>query len=367
MKVKKKTRGAKNRAKAKSIDAQYLGPEPVFEEPIESSSDIAYSKALSWYNYMFTHDDAQKFILTYLKNNGASRKQLSAVRNAKKNDIVPTCGWQAKMMNNGVSIPESSVNYFNRHIDHLVQLYKANKAPVTKKVSTVKKPSIQERMHTKANEIITDIEEQLDTQGFKFEIYKYLINNDVPPKIATIIKSWYEPVYEELCLDDPDVRDNFANYRKERRFWKQFMTDIDRFVGNKKTVRKSRKKKTHTAIDIVKHMKYQKEDASLKIVSVHPTEIIGANQVWVYNTKYRTLTVYNNQSPDGLQVHRSAIKGYDVETSVTKKLRKPEEAIPQLLSAGKVALRKFMAGLTTKPSNTSGRINNNSIILRVIK
>ena len=120
-------------------------------------------------------------------------------------------------------------------------------------------------------------------------------------------------------------------------------------------------------MDLIKNLKFQKEFPQLKIVSVNPAEIIGAQQLWVYNTKYKKLTQYVNQSPQGLQIKGTTLIGYDVEKSLTKSVRKPEDTLGGLLKAGKVAIRTFMGDLKTNETKPSGRLNEDTILLRVIK
>ena len=102
-------------------------------------------------------------------------------------------------------------------------------------------------------------------------------------------------------------------------------------------------------------------------MSVNPAEIIGCNQLWTYNTKYKKLSRYDASGPNGIQVKGTTLIGFDVEKSLTKSVRKPEVTIQNLLSAGKVALRSIMDDLKTNVTQPNGRINTDTIILRVIK
>jgi len=102
-------------------------------------------------------------------------------------------------------------------------------------------------------------------------------------------------------------------------------------------------------------------------VSVNPTDIIGADQLWTYNTKLKKLTKYNSLGPSGLQVKGTSIIGFDVETSSCKRLRKPDETLQKVLGAGKIALRKILEEVKTVASKPNGRINSDTILLRVIK
>jgi hypothetical protein len=75
----------------------------------------------------------------------------------------------------------------------------------------------------------------------------------------------------------------------------------------------------------------------------------------------------NAISPTGLSVKGSTIVDFDPDASIKKKVRKPEDAIQNVLSGGKQVLIKLMSTLTTKPIEVNGRINNDTIILRAIK
>jgi hypothetical protein len=52
---------------------------------------------------------------------------------------------------------------------------------------------------------------------------------------------------------------------------------------------------------------------------------------------------------------------------MSKGLRKPDVTIKALFGAGKVSLRKFMDDIKTVESKPNGRINQDTILLRVIK
>jgi hypothetical protein len=69
----------------------------------------------------------------------------------------------------------------------------------------------------------------------------------------------------------------------------------------------------------------------------------------------------------GLSVRGTTIIGYDQDSSVTKKLRKPEQVLPVVLNEGKVGLRKIMSGIKTTEQKANGRINEESILLRIVR
>jgi hypothetical protein len=99
--------------------------------------------------------------------------------------------------------------------------------------------------------------------------------------------------------------------------------------------------------------------------SIAPEKIVGASQVWAYNTKTRLLGVYNAENAKGLTVKGSTLQNFNVETSIGKRLRKPEVTIKELLEAGKIKLKKILSELSTKESLLTGRLNSDTIIVRV--
>jgi hypothetical protein len=94
--------------------------------------------------------------------------------------------------------------------------------------------------------------------------------------------------------------------------------------------------------------------------------VIGADQLWVFNVKYRTLGVYNAMGPSGLTIKGTTLQGFDDKTSKKKKLRKPEEVLKRCLTGGKIVLRKVLDEVNSKESAMNGRLNEETILLRVV-
>ena len=106
---------------------------------------------------------------------------------------------------------------------------------------------------------------------------------------------------------------------------------------------------------------------SLNLKSVPTTSIVGANQLWVYNTKTRKLGVYNAEDAGGLSVKGSSIINFAEKKSVQKKLRKPEVMLPDVLNGGKVFLRNVIDSIRAVESPLTGRLNADTILLKVAK
>lgn len=351
----------KSRATIKSIDEKHYGPEPIV---IGSFTD-----ALNWYNYMGSDDDAREWFFTYLKKNYA-KSDIAFIRKLPKWKISKTLGSVARILSNGNELPEKNMEYFKNGVQDLINAGKQ----VVDEVEEVAKPvvDIQARVRDKANFVITSLEEEIDLvmDGKDFSMYNFCQAKELNPQILNIVADYYRPQWDEIRSNDEQVKEAFGKRQKFwLNFWNNFFADIERYLNNKKVVkvRKPREKKAKSAVDLVKNLKFQKEEPSLKIVSVHPAEIIGCQQLWVYNTKYRKLIQYLAVGPAGIQVKGTTLTGWDVESSISKTLRKPEQSLTELLSAGKVGLRSFMSNIKTAESKPNGRLNQECILLRVVK
>jgi hypothetical protein len=100
---------------------------------------------------------------------------------------------------------------------------------------------------------------------------------------------------------------------------------------------------------------------------VVPKDVVGAMQLWVYNTKTRKLGCYHADDAGGLSVKGSSLLNFTESKSVSKKLRKPEATLPEILRGGKVYLRNALDTIKAVASPLTGRINSDTILLRVVK
>jgi hypothetical protein len=67
----------------------------------------------------------------------------------------------------------------------------------------------------------------------------------------------------------------------------------------------------------------------------------------------------------GLTIKGASIAGFDEKLSIQKTLRKPEEQLKEFKTAGKVALRKFLDEIKTTDTLLNGRINPDTVLLKV--
>jgi hypothetical protein len=346
----------------------YHGPEPIL---IGDVTQLQFSKALTWYHYTQDVEKGHRWLIDWLNRDGASKSSIQCIKRLNPKRVVPTAFWMAKMLLNGSKFDKDTMKRFGLQVKEMINL--GNKLKDPEEPVVREKPNIQERIKEKGHNVVGDLEEAYDNfvmNGEKFSLYDYLQKNAVSPQILGMIREYYNRVLEDLTDTNKEVKASFGRERlKQVRLLEEWMSDLDRYGSNRKAtkVRKPRKKKEKLAVDVVKRIKYQKEFKPLKLVSVQPTEIVGTQQLWVYNTKYKQLTVFNAANSSGLSVKGTTVTGFAKEDSQTKRLRKPEEQVAKLLTGGKIILRKFMSDIKTKGRVPNGRINENCILLRSMK
>jgi hypothetical protein len=132
-----------------------------------------------------------------------------------------------------------------------------------------------------------------------------------------------------------------------------------------KVNRAPRKTKAVPKEKLIAKLKYMKTNEPLKLVSISPVDIIGAGELWVYNTKSRKLGKYVAAEFNTLNVKGTTITNFDEAKSVQKTLRKPEEKLKEFKAAGKIALRKFLDEINATDTKMNGRLNEETILLKV--
>jgi len=239
------------------------------------------------------------------------------------------------------------------------------------------RPTIQDRLAERTSEIIGELEGIFDdvATGVKnpTKLYDYLVaNNVVQSQLGK-----YEDVYKtrkaelELAVSkkDEQVREGYshlkaADFKRIIAWIDDLLAAVEQYRGVKKATKKARVKKAPSKEKLVARLKYAKDNAALKIVSINPADIIGAGELWVYNTKSRKLGRYVAAAYKQLSIKGTSIEGFDTDKSVCKTLRKPEEKLKEFARAGKIQLRKFLDDIKATETKMNGRINADIVLLK---
>jgi len=357
-------------------------PEPTWEKRTEPCMQYDLIHAFQWYNHNKESRDARKYLVEYLtKNNEITATQLQAVPYLNLSwNIVD--GWLARCLSRGAWIPDTTFNNFKERMNAFrgrldaIVAEKGLGAAVVADTSNV--ISIQERVQSKVDYFIMELEGKFDDvwheqSGEEFVPYTWMVENEVKPMHASKIAEYFKQRAADWIAiiesKDEYVKESYPRPRKEMieaaKFFGLVATDAEKLASNKSAARKPRKKKPISFEKKVKNLKFKKDDIENKLVSIDPVKIMGAQKLWIYNTKTRKLGVYTAFDDAGLSVKGSSIENYKYGESVSKTLRKPKDVLSRVLDGGKVVLRKVMGEINSKPQELNGRINKDTILLRV--
>ena len=371
----KEDKKAIKRAKLLAGGDKFTGPEP---EPESIRTRLDLSKAYNWYNYSCVNKQLIPWIIEFMKNSDKyTPQQISTYRTVPETRTIPTVGAIARMVNNGADIPYETLDWAHEKILETLAY-----APVVKKIEKEqpKVISIADRVKEKTSVIIGDMEEQLDNFFYTdynsdFKPYDYMKKNDVKAIHASKIAIYYETLraelQEALTGKDDQLKEGYSRLSKPQlrrylEFVSNIISDAESIAQVKKATRKTRKTKEKSSNQLTSKMKYLKESGPYKIASIDPTKIIKAQTLIVFNTKYKKLGVYVAADSTGLSVKGTTIINYDAEKSMSKTLRKPEDILSSTINTGKLAFNKMFSGIKTAPSAINGRINEDTILVRIL-
>jgi hypothetical protein len=178
----------------------------------------------------------------------------------------------------------------------------------------------------------------------------------------------YEGAYSKKDKDLVEGYSHLSRKELKRRLdvCERMLTDLDKIQAASKATRKKRTPKARTADKQIKQLKYLKEDKTdYKLVSVDPLSVPGAFRLYTFNVKNRELCEYTTLSANGFEIKGTTIQNFDPETSRKTRLRKPDDFLPIVLKKTVNQIDKEWKKLSTKTSEPSGRINADTILLRV--
>jgi hypothetical protein len=337
------------------------------------------------YGYFYEKKAYQSWMLAWIKEH--MPESIEDFKSAESWRCTSTMSSLCKMELNGCILPESSKEFQLKHVEELLETGKVNREANVEldandePVKAPKRKTPQELLAEKTSEFIGEIEGCVDefTTGEldpKWSIYNEMKRVNTAAQTARDTIKFYEPVKEEMreLIEDKteDLIEGYSHMttRQQKAFYKfisDIISDCEKYIISKKATRKPRTKKPTPASKQVAKVLYLKESSEYKIASVPPEQIVGAQAMYLFNTKNRVMKYLISDRRDGFTVKGSTIHGYDVEASFKKMLRKPEAMIETIGKATKSKAMKEFKALKTKESATDGRINRDTVILKIIK
>jgi hypothetical protein len=351
-----------------------------------------WHSAMSYYRLEFSGKDLKPAVIKWMTSVGCTKEDVTAFKKTKDNRCNVTMGAIASCLLRGMPTVRED---FNQGRDtaawlrgEIVQVIEQGKNDIDEDavVETkplVVQPSIQDRVRETAYKMTEELEDALegfqkDPENFDpkaFKVLNLLKGKEVKAAHARVIKTLYSrdlAELEELASGNADeqLKEGYSHRTKKQirnliTFYQEIMSACDMLAQEAKVNRKPRKTKVVPKDKLVVKLKYMKSNEPLKLVSINPADIIGTKELWIFNTKTRKLGKYVAAEFNDLGVKGTTITGFDEFKSIQKTVRKPEEKLKEFKAAGKVQLRKFLEDINATDTRMNGRINEDTILLKV--
>ena len=345
------------------------GGEPDFTK----DKDLSISTALNWYSYYKDYKDSKKYLIAYMTKNNYPKTDIDKI--AKVTDsFISNTGYVCRILERGAGLSVKQLSWIQDKINSLLKI--ADKPKENEDKDPTPKVNIQDRIQEQTSEFIGELEGFIDNYKNAFNPYEWMVTNGVKAVHARKISSWFSKQMKEpqLVLNgkaDDELTEAYSHFTKTElkkyvAFIHAIVADTDRIINNSKATRKPRKKKEKPADKLVSKIQYKKEDTEYKLTSINPVEIVGAKQLWVFNTKTRKLGCYQAWTSGGLSVKGTSIHGY-TDTSTSKTLRKPADIFLAVQKGTERKYKTIFDGINATEQALTGRINTDTILLKVFK
>ena len=349
-----------------------------------------FRHSMDYYRLEVHSRDLKPKVINWMSINGYTKEQIKAFKDTKDFRCNSTMGSIAANLLRGMPSVRADFNegrntaqWLGAEISRVIETGKNDYEPeIVEEKNIAPVMTIQDRVREATHPMTEEIEDALesfsrDAEAFDpkmFKVLNLLKGKQAKPAHARIIRDFYNRDFEEISEavlgKDEQLKEGYSHrsksqLKKLQMFYQEIISACDMLMQEAKVNKKPRAKKTKPAEKIVEKIKYCKSNEPLKLVSVNPTDILGAKELWIFNTKTRKMGRYMAAEFQELGVKGTSITGFDPVKSVQKTLRKPEEQLKEFKASGKVQLRKFLEDIKAVDIKLNGRINEDTILLKV--
>lgn len=373
----------------RDTDVKYTGGEPLFAtQPDDDRRAGALVVAFNWYSRYFDRKAAKEQLALYAENYCGEKATAFAkqLRRVDDKEVMATYGWLARLAMRGLVLSEIEATRLRSEITRLIQTLSkpevVEKIENPEEVKVSNRPNVQEIMRERAREAAGELEGILDefvlagakTTDLNVSPVGVLSQRNVLPQHISILSEVWKKKRDEfqavIDADDAQLTEAYRHYGKIQmrnmvKFCDAILAGLGNYINVKKSSKAPRKRKAVPVEKQAAKVKFLKTFEELKLVSIHPSKIIGATEVWMYDTAKRKLWYLVADSHVGtLGIKGTTVLGFDAAKSGVKTLRKPAEVLKKLMAAGKPAARKLFAEVAAVHAQPNGRTNENLVILK---
>jgi len=347
-----------------------------------------FDRCKYYFHYELDKKDVAALIKAYIKKE-FTKDEAAAILSLPEYYFTAYSHWAATIhwMNSGLEFDEKNFPYRDKLRPFYEDLLEKGKDTLAKKnqedasATNVIRLTPQQLMQRKINAtILTDLDDLEDqwirNEKTEFDMYtafqKHGLKGPAVDSVRKVLDGWlldYEDAYHKRCEQAVEGYSHITRPELKRRIKvvTDMLADLDKIKAAVKATRKTRVARPKSADKQVQRLKYLKESKDYKLVSINPMQVPGAMRLFTFNQKTRALTEYVTSSPSGFEVSGTSIKKFDPELSRTVRLRKPDDFLPMALTKTPLQIDKEWKKLTTKTTVPNGRINEDTVLLRVME
>lgn len=234
------------------------------------------------------------------------------------------------------------------------------------------------RITNEAAEIAEQVEHWIDEyiENLKNNEYnrkKKLINllkaSRIKKSESKVLSVWFSDLkkeLEEVLNDDPELSEgwDFLSQGKIRKLYEFISSICEDLESYGKITKKKRKRSPEQAVKSLKYSEFGDIGKS-RIHSFDPIEILSAKSFICFNVKTSDLFYY--ETSESFDIKGTTLQNFDASLSYCQKIgRVTEDFLKLAESAGVAFVQKEIKKFKTKKREATGRINANTILVRVL-
>lgn len=289
--------------------------------------------------------------------------------------------------NMGLDASSGKFEYYHQHLVKYVEgLIESGKDLFAKKQKEAEEQknvvvlTPQQRLMIKVNQTILseldDLEDEwINGEKTTIDLYNRFRYHGLKGQAVNVVREYiegwlldYSDAYHKKCPQAVEGYSHLKRTELKRRMkaCEDMLADCDRIKAAAKATRKVKVARPKAADKQVAKVQYKPEDREFKLVSINPIMMVGKQRLYVFNSKYRTLTEYVTEAGNGFEISGSTIKNFNKVDSRQVKLRKPEEFLALVQKKTPKQIDAAWKKLTTKTTVPNGRLNKETILLRAV-
>ena len=348
---------------------------PTWEDREPQFNPIDYRGSISTLLRFFHVEDmdnelTKAWAIEYWKSQGKSTAYFDKVNPASFAQV----GVLARVIGQGHDIEPNHVKFIDSMYDEISSRAKKPKAELSEDTILQKRQLKESKIDALCHEICSDIDAEIDTI-YSTGVKKYDIKNhisraqyatEVSEKIAAIYQHKLDEIKLVLDGTDKQVKESYSNFPKKTiKVLHDFLDGILAVCRASKTTARVVKKRPVSKEKQVAKVKYLNEFQPLQMTSLNPEMMVGASTLFLFNTKVNKLFHYVKAKDSQIGVKNSSLIGFDEDKSYAKTIRKPEQFFQGIKNMTSRELGKKLDELPGMKVDVGGKINADTIILKV--